>query len=536
MAVVQISRIQLRRGRKNSGTGLPQLASGELGWAIDSQELFIGNGSVSEGAPYVGNTKLLSEHDNLFDFADNYTYRSSDGFTQTGTTVNDPVLRSLQSRLDDRTSVRNFGANGDGTDQTAALQRAVDQLFLNPANVTNPKSRVTLYLEPGAYTVSSTIFLPPYATIQGAGSEKAIINFTGTGAVFQTVNGASTAGSPAADAVSTLQNQAREIHLSGVTVNNTSAAKTLLLQSCRDSVFEDIRIVGSRELGDSVTEDDVGIQMNSLSSVVTCKNNRFEKIRIEKKSYHVYSDFDITENVWADCDFETAWQGFALGTASVIGVSGQLTGPFKNTIENSRFNDIEKHAVKITKGTGNLSHANRFYRIGNDGGTSANAVTPVIEFEDFENASVADWFERTEDLSIAPQFLNIPYIPEVKGPTVYENSFTSKVDITSSPSEFVRLIKFPADIEKSIEIDYVYRSNIVNAVRQGTIKIVVDPQNDTYTISDDYEFTGDDNFIDSIEFDAQNYNLGGSGIDTVALMMLNSNDNGVMHFKVKTKA
>lgn len=73
-------------------------------------------------------------------------------------------------------------------------------------------------------------------------------------------------------------------------------------------------------------------------------------------------------------------------------------------------------------------------------------------------------------------------------------------------------------------------------MRQGTIKIVVDPQNDTYTISDDYEFTGDDNFIDSIEFDAQNYNLGGSGIDTVALMMLNSNDNGVMHFKVKTKA
>ena len=61
MAVVQISRIQIRRGKKNAGTGLPQLASGEFGWAVDSQELFIGNGSVAEGAPYVGNTKLLSE-------------------------------------------------------------------------------------------------------------------------------------------------------------------------------------------------------------------------------------------------------------------------------------------------------------------------------------------------------------------------------------------------------------------------------------------------------------------------------------------
>ena len=58
MAVVQISRIQIRRGRKNSGSGLPQLASGELGWAIDSRELYIGNGAVSEGAPAVGNTKV----------------------------------------------------------------------------------------------------------------------------------------------------------------------------------------------------------------------------------------------------------------------------------------------------------------------------------------------------------------------------------------------------------------------------------------------------------------------------------------------
>ena len=85
MAVVSISRIQQRRGRKYSGTGLPQLASGELGWSIDSQELFIGNGSVSEGAPHVGNTRLLTELDipnlkgesaNLFSSLD-YIYKAS---------------------------------------------------------------------------------------------------------------------------------------------------------------------------------------------------------------------------------------------------------------------------------------------------------------------------------------------------------------------------------------------------------------------------------------------------------------------------
>ena len=39
MAVVQISRIQVRRGKKGVDN-LPQLASGELGWAIDSQEFY----------------------------------------------------------------------------------------------------------------------------------------------------------------------------------------------------------------------------------------------------------------------------------------------------------------------------------------------------------------------------------------------------------------------------------------------------------------------------------------------------------------
>ena len=99
MAVVQISRIQVRRGKKGVDN-LPQLASGELGWAIDSQEFYVGNGSVSEGAPAVGNTKILTEHDNIFQLAGQYTYRGDSGIT-TGPSSTQPIQRSLQSRLDD---------------------------------------------------------------------------------------------------------------------------------------------------------------------------------------------------------------------------------------------------------------------------------------------------------------------------------------------------------------------------------------------------------------------------------------------------
>ena len=72
MAVVQISRIQVRRGKKGTDN-VPQLASGELGWAIDTQEFYIGNGSVSEGAPAVGKTKNITEHENIIALAETYT-------------------------------------------------------------------------------------------------------------------------------------------------------------------------------------------------------------------------------------------------------------------------------------------------------------------------------------------------------------------------------------------------------------------------------------------------------------------------------
>jgi hypothetical protein len=99
VAVVQISKIQIRRGQENQGSGLPQLASGELGWAIDTQALYIGNGSVAEGAPTVGNTKIITEHDDLFTLADSYIYKENSGVVVTGVDASNPVRRTLQERL-----------------------------------------------------------------------------------------------------------------------------------------------------------------------------------------------------------------------------------------------------------------------------------------------------------------------------------------------------------------------------------------------------------------------------------------------------
>jgi len=188
MAVVQISRIQVRRGKINSGTGLPQLASGEMAWAIDSQELYIGNGAVSEGSPAVGNTKIITANDltfnnNLLNLVQ-HLYQANDTTIQTGATTNSPVLRPLQDVLDDSVNVLDFGAVANGViDDTDALQRAVDQLFLNPATKASANTpagytnRRVLKLPAGKYITSSPIFLPSYTTLIGAGTDNTVIYY-----------------------------------------------------------------------------------------------------------------------------------------------------------------------------------------------------------------------------------------------------------------------------------------------------------------------------------------------------------------------
>ena len=536
MAVVQISRIQIRRGKKNSGTGLPQLSSGELGWAVDSQELFIGNGAVSEGAPYVGNTKLLSEHDNLFEFADTYEYKSGTNI-QTGSSANDPVQRTLQSRLDDRVSIRSFGATGDGTDQTVAIQRAIDQLYLNASNKGTAQSRVELIIEPGVYVISSTIYLPPYATLRGAGSDKTIIN-AGNHVAFQTVNETSTPGSYASDAVSTTLNQARNISISGMTISGSHT--NLLLQSCKDSYFEDIILEGTWTLGDSVNANSIGIKLNSLSTIVTCQNNTFKDVYFKNKTYAVYSDWDIRENTWQKCRFESLNKGIVFGENTVLGTSGQLTGPQKNSIANSVFDNVEQQAIQVLAGPNNSSESNKFLNVGNNGGTDDLNEAPIIQYDDQGCSSVNDYFQRSEFLGYDSAYLiNVPYITEISGDTITQLNTPHSISIGEAGSP-IKLFKLPAaDNGKGYEIDYIYKSNSVQAMRSGVMKIAVDPVNDEHLLSDEYEYLGDGNYQESLVFQADNYDENTDGtVDTIAIMMLNStsSDEATLTYTVKYKS
>ena len=189
MAIVQISRIQIRRGLNQD---LPQLASAEMGWSLDTQQLYIGNGTTQEGAPSTGVTEILTQRSNILNLIGLYTYQgTAGGYTViTGLTSSTPVTQTLQQKLDSTVSVRDFGALGDGvTDDTLAINRAIQQIYSSVYLDSAVKVRRTINFPAGNYAVSSTILIPPYAKLIGDGRDNTIITTSNASVpVFKTVD------------------------------------------------------------------------------------------------------------------------------------------------------------------------------------------------------------------------------------------------------------------------------------------------------------------------------------------------------------
>ena len=542
MAIVQISRIQIRRGQKLVGSGIPQLAGGELGWAVDTRELYIGNGSVSEGSPAVGNSKILTQHDNLFSFADQYTFQKNVATMQTGTTSTTPVTRTLQDRLDEEVSVRSFGALGDNTDQTIQLQKAIDQLYINTATKGSIASRVTLTIPAGEYTLSASLKIPPHATIVGAGSDKVIITQTANTPIIETVNSASTPGSPALDATSTTLNQARHIVLKGLTLKHNSTNVGIQLQSCRESVFQDLVIEGIWTSGSAHLVDQIGIRMNCLSTAVNTIRNSFRDVKIKGFTRGVESKYDIENNLWDKCVFEMAGYGFVFGDGTVINNAGMLTGPINNIITNSKFQSIDKQAIWIHIGNFNTSSHNVFYGVGNNGGVESNATHSCIKYSfgtAASNVTTGDFFDRTASLTYDQALISgTPYIPEVEGPAVYEMEHSYSINVVQQTS-YIRVLRAPGDTDRTVRIDYLYRSTLVDAVRQGTLEILVNRSLGTATLTDEHSYLGSTLYESNLNFRASLTDENGDTIvDTIIVEMLNSttSDTASLLFKVIYKS
>lgn len=347
MAVFQISRIQVRRGQILSGTGLPQLASGELAWAIDSQELYIGNGAVSEGSPAVGNTKILTLNDlsvngNVLGFIQ-YVYKANDPTITTGIDANNPTTASIQDSLDREVTTLDFGASGDGsTDDTAALQRAIDQLFLNPSNyayintASGTSTRLMLKIPAGIFNTSDTLYLPSYTTLIGAGIDKTIINYnpvsTVTGSVTNTsatvlttaattsMIGATISGSgivTGATVLSVVPNVSL-VMSSNATATNASETITITLSKPAIQFINNSSTIGNPSvLGSTLgNTQPTGIQLSGLT--VNAATGQNTCLQLDAVSHSLFEDIRLIGNWTTPATPNTLSKGILMQAVSNI--------------------------------------------------------------------------------------------------------------------------------------------------------------------------------------------------------------------------
>lgn len=315
MAIVQISQIQLRRGLQQD---LPQLASAEMGWSLDTRRLFIGNGTLAEGAPNTGVTEILTEYSNFLGFISSYTFAGTDaGFTsQTGSNSLTPVTRSLQSVLDETVSIRDFGAKGDGsTDDTAAINRALQQIYPSTLNGTYPNVRRTIHVPAGNYKITGTINIPPNCKLVGDGKNNTIISAT-TGTVFTTVDSLFQSGASIGNNGAQLPGY---VFIDGMTVSSAAGGSpVVLIDSANDVVFKNVIFTGINAMTYVVA---------GASSIATTKALTFE-----------------------NCIFNNGASGFgAIGFISVA------------RIKDSTFNNCTSYGINISSYVSGLVSQNNFF-------------------------------------------------------------------------------------------------------------------------------------------------------------------------------
>lgn len=395
MAIVQISQITNRLGLN---IDLPQLAGAELGWSTDTRQLYIGNGTLAEGAPVIGNTEILTEFSDILNLAASYTYKgTAAGYTvQTGPTVGTPVTLSLQNWLDQFASVLDFGAKGDGlTDDTAAINRALNQLYCIQSN---PQVRRSLFFPAGVYKVSGTINIPPYATLYGEGPDNSIIQLVASGSVVDTTCVAQTADSLQQTGVNIGNGGATpptDINIINMAFQSLDDTMNIFLaESVTNSEFRSVGFYGAGTTGTltSSTADTSCVLL--ASQMATTSDILLDGCRFSGTTYGVSTN-DATKGVAVtNSNFNILYQGVALGAGAIVN-----DGPTGTRITTNVFDNIYSFGINIGDVSLNVSGYNIFYDVANHFLGTSSPQQSVINITGNNNASVGDMFERSDAFS-----------------------------------------------------------------------------------------------------------------------------------------
>ena len=454
MPIVQISRIQHRRGKR---TDLPQLAAGEIGWVVDEQRLFIGNGTVSDGAPAVGNTEIVTAGSSAFTSALSHTY---EGYLGGSTPVTTSQQRTVAQRLDDYVSVKDFGAKGDdSTADAPAIQNAIDEIYRD-TDKDDTRARRVLFFPAGTYRIGAALKIPPYAHLVGEGPDKTIIKNSGNNAVMVTMDDEGNVGADIGNSSATTPTQ---IQISSMTLRNTVAYGGMSLDRVTHAFFNNVKFQGSYASGGSDASTSKGITVTNSTAIYSTTNVIFNQCQFTKFARLVDISFNATNIKFHNCDFATAYYGALIGAEMDGSTAGLTDGPRDMQFTSSSWSDIGQQAILVAPATGTtdgagprhiVSHANYYAKnvANNFEGTGTFSEVPIIQFDNDECTSSQDFFERT-DLRQSDGSSNLNAAPEVQGIGVSSKLIKSQT-LPDNTSSATTINEYPALTSKGISIKY----------------------------------------------------------------------------------
>lgn len=388
MAVTQISQIQVRYGFQED---IGSLAAGEFAWAIDTQRLYIGNGSLEQGAPRTGITEILTDSFRDSDLGP-YSYLGQLGgyLVQTGPDIGSPVSRELQDKVDDFVNVRDFSVSSTGvTDQTDNLQRALDQIYDRKNPITGQRTRRALRFNAGIYRIDGELKIPPYATLKGEGRDSVRIILNGPGARLVTTTG----GDSSAEI--TIGQYPSAVNFKGLTIEQSNDDNVIAVDGATDIVFEDVALIGPRN-SPATAGSGSCVVLNSTGTDTS--NIHFHRCLFAGLGYaaEIKSANEIKNVTFKNCEFKNLYRA--------IHIDDDRGGTVRGVkITDSVFADIHSTAIYASPGaSGVISIGNTFINCASNFQgdiVEGDPWQPIIVFQSDGNYSFMDIFARSPDLS-----------------------------------------------------------------------------------------------------------------------------------------
>ena len=506
MAVIEIAKILIRRGVETQ-TGMPRLDAGEMGWAEDTEHLYIGKRMV-EGAIDDDNTRILTENDlNYFTLlatnsgtaSSSYQYKNN-GLIVTGI---DSVITTVQAKLDsmdaglvDFYEGLGITVNSD-VDITAALNIAISNLY----GSTSSEYRSRLSLPAGIFKISGPIHLRPYTTLVGAGKDHTILKFYNS-ATMQTVDSDNMTFE---QGMQQAGHASRNVTIEGMSLQFDPATSGVLvsLDDSRDSKISGVRFGTYFESTSTSTyglnDRSIGLRLRGSGAGVSGDTAYNKNIHIEDCSFDgisvgIYATGTVLSPMIKDSLFNNLYHGV------IFSATNTLTTVSNAIITHNRFQNIVNEGILVYSpyiaNTNHVSAENYFVQVGNGADGYGNIILDdlvttlqksVIAFTSSTgNRSIGDKFNRSAMATPYPTSSTFYYNQLVSGRVAIDDNSAYTQTISSQSNWITATSIALSDLSQTVGIRYQMYNQYLT--RGGIITVNLD-QSGNSNWSDDYSYT-----------------------------------------------